>query len=102
MVDAVGIEVVGHLGEAACKPMIAFSRHGLPVVGGESPVLSISSEGIRWSTGLALKAEEGGVAPCLYASTADADGDVALEHYAMLVSIVGSALELLVQVILDK
>ena len=51
---------------------------------------------------MALKAEEGGVAPCLYASSTDTDGYIALEHYAMLVSIVGSALELLVQVILNE
>ena len=100
MVDAVGIEVVGHLGEAACKPLVALGGHGLPVVGGEAPVLSIAGKGIGWCAGLALQAEESGIAPCLHAGAADADRYVALEHYAMLVGVVGGMLELLVQVIL--
>ena len=100
MVDAVGIEVVGHLGEAAGKPLIALGSHGLPVVGGEAPVLSVAGKGIGRSAGLALQAEESGIAPCLHAGAADADRYVALEHYAMLMGIVGGMLELLVQVIL--
>ena len=51
---------------------------------------------------MALEAEEGGVAPGFYAGAADADGDVALEHYTVLVGILGGMLELQVQVVLDE
>ena len=102
MVDTVGIEIVGHLGETLCKPMVALGCHGTPVIGGEAPVLSVARKGIGRGTGLTLQAEKTGMAPCLHTGATDTDGDVALEHHTMAVSIVGRMLELLMQMILNE
>ena len=42
------------------------------------------------------------MAPCLDTGAADADGYVALEHYAILMGIVDRTLELQVQMVLDE
>ena len=101
MVDTVGIEIVGHLGEALSKPVVTLGCHSTPIVSGEAPVLPVSSKSIGRSTGLTLQAEESGMAPCLHTGAADADGDISLEYHAMAMGIVGSMLELLMQVVLD-
>ena len=66
MVDAVSVEVLGHLAEAAYPPLTAVLEHGIPVVGGEAPVLTVGRERIRRRTGLSVKVEVLGFYPSLY------------------------------------
>jgi hypothetical protein len=51
-----------------------------PVVGRESPVLTIYGEVIWWGTSLTVKVEEMWFCPCLHAVTAYADRDVSLYY----------------------
>ena len=101
MVNAVGIKVFRHLLEAAHPPGIAILLHDVPVVGRESPVLPIHREVIGWRTGLSIQVEVVGLRPSLYAVAADTDGDIAFEHYTMLVCIFAGGKQLAMQVELD-
>ena len=41
MVNAVGVKVLSHLGEALDPPLAAVGEHGIPVIGWEAPVLTV-------------------------------------------------------------
>ena len=87
VVDAVGREVLRHVGETTLPPQIAILAHGLPVVGGEAPVLPIGREGIGWRTGLSVQIEIERFYPCFHRVARNADGDVALQDDAVLAGI---------------
>ena len=55
MVDAVGVEIVLHLGETAAPPEEIILGHLVPVVGGEAPVLATCIEIIGRSTGRSVQ-----------------------------------------------
>ena len=78
MVDAICIEVFSHLLEAVFPPLEAIFIHFLPIVGRESPVLTLNREVIRWRTGLAVHIEELRRNPGINACAANADRNVAL------------------------
>ena len=63
MVDAVCVEVFGHLAEARFPPSEAVSVHHFPVVSREAPVLTEDREFVRRSTGLTIHIEQVGVNP---------------------------------------
>ena len=100
MVYAVGVEVLLHLAETAHPPRAAVGQHLVPVVGGESPVLSVGREGIGRSTGLPVEVEVAGLHPGLHAVARDADGDVTFQYHAMRARIRMSSTHLTVEVVL--
>ena len=83
MVDTVGIEILCHLTETAHPPRAVVLQHLVPVVGGESPVLTICREGIRRSTSLSVQVEVLGFYPGLHTVATDADGDITLQDDTM-------------------
>ena len=102
MVDAIGIKVLRHLAESLDPPRASVGQHGVPVIGGESPVLSVGRERIGWCTGLPVEIEVARLDPCLDPVAADADGDVALENHLPAAGIVVCAAHLTVQAVLDE
>ncbi|MBR4822069.1 MAG: 4-alpha-glucanotransferase, partial [Bacteroidales bacterium] len=102
MVDAECVEVLRHLAQAALPPRIVILGHLVPVVGRESPVLPVHGKRIRRCAALRIHVEQVGMAPCIHARAADADGQVALEHHALAVRIGADLLELLVEVVLHE
>ena len=67
VVYSVGVEVFGHLLEAPDPPAIARLMHGLPVVGGEAPVLTVFGEVVGRRAGRTLEVEQLGLRPGLHA-----------------------------------
>ena len=61
VVDAVCVEVLLHILEAANPPLAAVGYHLVPVVCGEAPVLSAHREVIWRSTGLSVEVEVAGL-----------------------------------------
>ena len=102
VVDTVGIEIFGHLTEAAHPPRTAVLQHLVPVVGGEAPVLTISRERIGWRSSLTVQVEVFRFYPGLHTITADADGDVALQDDTLLTGMLMGSTHLLVEVELYK
>ena len=101
MVNAVGIEVFRHFAETLHPPRIAVLFHDIPVVGGETPVLSVYGEIIGRCAGLSVQVEIVGFCPCFYAVAADADGDVTFQHNTIGTCMFGSGKQLQMQVELD-
>ena len=97
VVDAVGVEILRHLAEALFPPQAAVGYHLFPVVGGESPVLTVGGERIGWCASLAVEVEIAWLYPCLHTVAADADWNVAFEDYAFLACIFVRTSHLLVE-----
>ena len=57
MVYAVCVEVFCHLAESALPPLVAVLSHYVPVVGRESPVLTVGREVVRWCSCLSVEVE---------------------------------------------
>ena len=76
MVNAVGVKVAGHIAEPPFPPMAAVAQHLIPVVGRESPVLSIHGEVIGWGTGLTVEVEVARLLPHVASVAIHADGDI--------------------------
>ena len=57
VVDAVGIEILGHLAETRFPPDVSVFLHFVPVVGGQEPVLAQNREVIGWCSGLTVQVE---------------------------------------------
>ena len=101
MVYAVGIEVFCHFVETLHPPGIAVFLHDIPVVGGKAPVLPVHGEIIGRCAGLAVQVEVVGFLPGFHTVAADADGDVAFQHYAVGARMLRGGKQLPVQVELD-
>ena len=102
MVDAVGIEELRHVRETAHPPGTVVFEHLVPVVGGESPVLSVSGEVIRGCSCLSVQVEITGLLPGIAAIAVHADGDVTFEDDPFLPGIVVHLAHLGVQDILHE
>ena len=108
MVDTDGIEILLHPAQTLVEPfhqrqLFCFHFSFLtPVVGGESPVLAIEREVIRWCTRLGIKMEELRMSSSLYTLTIDTDGDITLDEDPFLTSIVSCRLQLEMEVILEE
>ena len=101
MVDAVGVEVFGHLAETTYPPAATVGKHRIPVVGGEAPVLAVGGEGIRRCTSLSVQVEVLRLYPSLDTIAADADGNVAFQDDLVLTGIGMGGTHLLIEVELD-
>ena len=84
VVYAVGVEILGGVGQTSAPPTIAVGSHRFPIVGRESPVLSLCGKGIGRCAGGSVEVEQLAVFAGGHAVAADTDGYVALEHYAAL------------------
>ena len=82
VVDAVSVEILSHIAESAHPPLASVSKHTVPVVRRESPVLSVGSESIWWRTCLSVKVEVVRFEPHVASCTVDTDRYVTLENYA--------------------
>ena len=100
MVNAVSIEELSHILEAANPPQTAVLKHFVPVVGRESPVLTVCTERIRWSASLPVEIEVARLSPHVAAIAVDTDRNIALEDNALLTGIVVNFLKLSVQDVL--
>ena len=101
MVDAVNIEVFSHLAETGFPPGETVAVHLLPVVCGESPVLTEHREIIGGSAGLAIEVEQLRRYPGVDRITGDADGNVALDSHTARVSVIAGSFHLFIEVILN-
>ena len=101
VVDAVGGEVFGHLAEAFLPPQVVVLFHHVPIVGRESPVLSVGREGIGWCARLSVHVEVIRFNPGFHAVSADTDRNVPLEDDTLLTGVVTGFQQLDVQVVLD-
>ena len=101
MVNAVGIEIFSHFREAAFPPRITILAHLTPVVGWETPVLTVHGEGVGRSTGLRLHVEVVGLAPGFHAVAADADWNVAFDDHTAGFGVVVNVGQLKVKLVLD-
>ena len=115
MVNAEKVEVLLHPLEPAAEPCCDSElRHRFPgnfgifgsfrilqAVSGESPILAIGMIYVWRRTCLHVQMEEFRMLPRLHTIAIDADGQVALERYALAAGIVGSRLQLFVQMILN-
>ena len=102
MVDTIGIEILRHLTESAHPPRTVVLQHLVPVVGGESPVLPVCREGIRWRTGLTVQVEVLRLHPGFHTVSADADGDVTLQDHTVLAGMGMGFMHLGIEVILHE
>ncbi len=97
VVDAVGVEVFGHIAEAAYPPLAAVLEHLIPVVGGEAPVLTVDREGVGRCTSLTVEVEVARLHPDVAAVAAHADGDIALEDDVVLTGVLMGVGHLLIE-----
>ena len=102
MVDAVGVEVVLHLREAAAPPVVTVLSHLVPVIGREAPVLTADTEVIGRCTRRGVEVEQVGLNGCVHRVGTDADRYIALHRHAYRVCVGYSVAELLVGVELQE
>ena len=84
MVYAVGIEILRHVLETAYPPLTVVLKHSFPVIGGESPVLSIHGEIIWRRSCLSVQIEVFRLHPYITAIAVHADGDISLQNDTVL------------------
>ena len=97
MINAVSIEVVFHVLKSASPPGIPVKGHSLPIIGWESPILSLYGKVVGRSTSLSVKVEQVAVDPCCHTVGANADGDVAFEYDTQILCLVVNSLQLSVE-----
>ena len=102
VVNAVSVEVFRHFAETFHPPRITVLLHYVPVVGGETPVLTVYREIIGRCPRLAVQVEVIGFRPCFYTVAADADGNITFQHYAVGACMFRCCQQLQVQVELDE
>ena len=102
MINAEGVEIVGHLREALFPPREAVGGHARPVVSGEAPVLTFRRKWIGRCSGLHRHVEKLWGLPRIRAVAEHADGDVALHHETAGVSVRRGGLKLRVQMKLHE
>ena len=102
MVDAVGIEELRHVRESAHPPQTVVFEHLVPVIGGESPVLSVGREIIWGSTSLSVQVEVARLLPSITAIAVHADGDITFEDDATTAGIAVNLAHLGVQQVLNE
>ena len=100
VVYAEGIEIPAHDAQAALPPGVPVGLHGLPVVGGEAPVLAVGAEIIGRSPGRAVQVEQFRMEMGLGAVGTYADGQVAFEIDPVGTCITHLFAQLLIQMVL--
>ena len=102
VVEPVSVEIFAHLGEPCLPPSVAVLCHLVPVVGRESPILTVVGEVVGRCAGLTVEVVEARVYPGVNAVARDADWNVAFEDDAVFAGVVGYFFELEVQVVLNE
>ena len=102
MVDAIGIKELRHILEAAGPPLATVLQHLIPVVGRESPILTIHREVIWWSTRLTVQIEVLRLHPDIAAVTMYTDRNIALQDNPLRLGMFVRLLHLPVQNELHK
>ena len=97
VVDAVSIKELRHILEAAGPPEAAVLQHLIPVVGRESPVLSVYGEIIRRSTRLTIQVEVLRLHPNIAAVAMHTDRNITLQDDTLRLGMLVCLLHLLVQ-----
>ena len=97
VVDAVSIKISCHVLETAVPPLAAILQHLKPVIGRESPVLTIDREVIRWSTRLTIEVEVFWFRPYIATIAVYADWNITLQNNALSLGMLVSLLHLAVQ-----
>ena len=98
MINTKRIEIVAHLLKTLLPPGKTVFLHFLPIIGRETPVLTIHRKMIRRRTGLQLHVIKFGRYPCIYTVTINPDRNIAFDDNTIFVSIINRITELLVQV----
>ena len=80
VVNAVGIKILLHVLESLHPPLAVVLNYGIPVVGRESPVLSLYRESVWRSPRLSVEVEIVRLLPYIAAVSVYANRDVALEN----------------------
>ena len=94
------VEIPAHDTQAALPPGVPVGLHGLPVVGGEAPVLAIGAEIIGRSPGRAVQVEQFRMEMGLGAVGTHANGQVAFEIDPVGTCITHLFAQLLIQMVL--
>ena len=102
VVDAIGIKELRHILEAAGPPLATVLQHLIPVVGRESPILTIHREIIRWSTRLTVQIEVLRLHPDIAAVAMYTNRNITLQDNTLCLGMFVRLLHLLVQDELHK
>ena len=87
MIYAVSIKEFVHVLKATYPPLAAIFQHLIPVISGESPILSVHRKVIWWCTCLPVEVEILWFHPHVTSITIDADRDVSLQNDPFLTCI---------------
>ena len=79
MVNAVCIEEFRHVGESSHPPNTSIIEHFFPIIGRESPILTIGGEIVGWSTCLSVQIEVSWLHPHITSIPVHSDRYVSLE-----------------------
>ena len=105
MVYADGIEVLFHPAQTLSEPSGKWKKgsgRSLPIIGRESPILSVLRETVWRRTGRSVETEELWMQGCLHTIAIDTNRHIALQYHAILPGIVGSGFQLKVKVVLGE
>ncbi len=102
MIDAVGVEIFGHLLQSSFPPSVSFLGHFFPVVGGKTPVLTFHGKIIRWCSGLSIQIKEVGLCPGFHTIGTNANRDVTFQNDAVFTGVCADFFQLFVQMVLDE
>ncbi|EJX06047.1 hypothetical protein EVA_05845 [gut metagenome] len=102
MIDSVGIEVLTHVCQASPPPLVAILTHLFPIIGRETPVLTIDRKGIGRSARLAIEVEEFTIDPCRNTISVDANRNITLQDDPHLTCILMDGRHLTVEEILHQ
>mmetsp|Transcript_6306 Transcript_6306/g.16140 ORF Transcript_6306/g.16140 Transcript_6306/m.16140 type:complete len:726 (-) Transcript_6306:375-2552(-) len=101
VVNAVGVEILGHGPEARAPPAEAVLAHLTPVVCRKAPILAVLRVVVGGRARLLVHVEEVGLEPGVDAVVVDPDWEVALEHHPLALTVLRRLLELQVKPVLD-
>mmetsp|Transcript_17129 Transcript_17129/g.28170 ORF Transcript_17129/g.28170 Transcript_17129/m.28170 type:complete len:317 (+) Transcript_17129:1725-2675(+) len=102
MVDAEGMEVLGHVLHAVPPPRVAVSSHMLPVVRRQLPVLAPEATGVWRRTSLGVEEEVLRVDPSVHRVFVDTNGEVALQANLAGLGVLRGLEQLLVEMVLGE
>ena len=88
VVNAVGGKVFCHFAETFLPPLVVVLLHYIPIVCGETPVLSVGRECIGRCTGLSVHIEIVGLNPGFHTIAADAYGNISFKDNTFFACII--------------
>ena len=97
VVDTISIKELRHILESTCPPLTVVFQHLIPVVGRESPVLTIHREIVRWSSCLSVEVEVLRLCPYITSKTVYTDRNITLQDDSLGHGMLVSSLHLCVQ-----